>query len=77
MTWTRLNWVRVGASTKFFEHINEYSGYIKGVKFLDELQKNYFRRFYVPNNAHILKIISHIQGVTGGMCHTSGGCSLC
>jgi hypothetical protein len=21
--------------------------------------------------------LSHIQGVTGGMCHTSGGCSLC
>jgi hypothetical protein len=21
--------------------------------------------------------IIHIQGVTGGMCHTSGGCSLC
>jgi hypothetical protein len=32
---------------------------------------------YYCLQVQILTFAVHIQGVTGGMCHTSGACSLC
>ena len=50
--------------------------------FIEQLSIKYIREIWFPNREHS-KVYNaepkyvYIQGVPGGMCQTSGGCSLC